>query len=100
MNKKLSYPKEKINVLLLENVDETAKKTFVEEGYNVETISSSLNEKELIEKIKKVSIIGIRSKTILNKKILSNAKRLLVIGAFCIGTNQIDLENATELEEN
>ena len=92
MNKKLSYPKEKINVLLLENVDEAAKKTFVEEGYNVETISSSLNEKELIEKIKKVSIIGIRSKTILNKKILSNAKRLLVIGAFCIGTNQIDLD--------
>ena len=92
MNKKLSYPKEKINVLLLENVDEVARKTFVEEGYNVETISSSLNEKELIEKIKKVSIIGIRSKTILNKKILSNAKRLLVIGAFCIGTNQIDLD--------
>ena len=92
MNKKLSYPKEKINVLLLENVDEIARKTFVEEGYNVETISSSLNEKELIEKIKKVSIIGIRSKTILNKKILSNAKRLLVIGAFCIGTNQIDLD--------
>ena len=92
MNKKLSYPKEKINVLLLENVDEVARKTFVEEGYNVETISSSLNEKDLIEKIKKVSIIGIRSKTILNKKILSNAKRLLVIGAFCIGTNQIDLD--------
>jgi len=92
MNKKFSYPKEKIHVLLLENVDEVAKKTFVEEGYKVETISSSLNEKELIEKIKNVSIIGIRSKTILNKKILSNAKRLLAIGAFCIGTNQIDLE--------
>ena len=92
MNKKFSYPKEKIHVLLLENVDEVAKKTFLEEGYKVETISSSLNEKELIEKIKNVSIIGIRSKTILNKKILSNAKRLLAIGAFCIGTNQIDLE--------
>ncbi len=92
MNKKLSYPKEKINVLLLENVDEIAKKKFIEEGYKVEVISSSLNEKELIEKIKNVSIIGIRSKTILNKKILSSAKRLLAIGAFCIGTNQIDLE--------
>ena len=92
MNKKLSYPKEKINVLLLENVDEIAKKNFIEEGYKVEVISSSLNEKELIEKIKNVSIIGIRSKTILNKKILSSAKRLLAIGAFCIGTNQIDLE--------
>ena len=92
MNKKFSYPKEKIHVLLLENVDEVAKKTFLEEGYKVETISSSLNEKELIEKIKNVSIIGIRSKTILNNKILSNAKRLLAIGAFCIGTNQIDLE--------
>ena len=92
MIKKFSYPKEKIHVLLLENVDEVAKKTFLEEGYKVETISSSLNEKELIEKIKNVSIIGIRSKTILNNKILSNAKRLLAIGAFCIGTNQIDLE--------
>lgn len=92
MNKKLSYPKEKINVLLLENVDEIAKKTFIEEGYKIEVNSSSLNEKELIEKIKNVSIIGIRSKTILNKKILSSAKRLLAIGAFCIGTNQIDLE--------
>ena len=68
MIKKFSYPKEKIHVLLLENVDEVAKKTFVEEGYKVETISSSLNEKELIEKIKNVSIIGIRSKTILNNK--------------------------------
>ena len=48
MIKKFSYPKEKIHVLLLENVDEVAKKTFVEEGYKVETISSSLNEKELI----------------------------------------------------
>ena len=92
MNKKFSYPKEKINVLLLENVDSVAGMSFEEEGYKVERISSSLNEKELIEKIKNVSIIGIRSKTILNKKILSNAKRLLAIGAFCIGTNQIDLD--------
>jgi len=92
INKKFSYPKEKINVLLLENVDSVAGMSFEEEGYKVERISSSLNEKELIEKIKNVSIIGIRSKTILNKKILSNAKRLLAIGAFCIGTNQIDLD--------
>ena len=94
--KKLSYPKNKINVLLLENIHPITKNIFEEEGYNVETLTSSISEKELIKKIKNVSIIGIRSKTNLNKKILSNSKRLLAIGAFCIGTNQIDLEIAKE----
>ena len=68
--KKLSYPKNKINVLLLENIHPITKNIFEEEGYNVETLTSSISEKELIKKIKNVSIIGIRSKTNLNKKIL------------------------------
>ncbi|MEM1137104.1 MAG: phosphoglycerate dehydrogenase [Bacteroidota bacterium] len=88
----ISYPKNRINVLLLENIHAKGKAFFEREGYQVETISSALDEDELCEAIKDVSILGIRSKTNLTKKVLENANRLLVVGAFCIGTNQIDLE--------
>ncbi|WP_264566946.1 phosphoglycerate dehydrogenase [Flavobacterium sp. N3904] len=87
----VSYPKNRINVLLLENVHEDAVKIFEHEGYNVETIKGSLSEDELIEKIKGVSILGIRSKTHVTAKVLEHAKKLHAIGTFCIGTNQVDL---------
>lgn len=96
MNKKFSYPKSRINVLLLENVHPIGVALMKEEGYNVEVISSALSEDELAEKIKKVSVLGIRSKTQVTKKVLENANRLISIGAFCIGTNQIDLETCQE----
>jgi D-3-phosphoglycerate dehydrogenase len=96
MNKKFSYPKSRINVLLLENVHPIGVELMKHEGYNVEVISSALSEDELAEKIKNVSILGIRSKTNVTKKVLENANRLISIGAFCIGTNQIDLETCTE----
>ncbi|MCL6258817.1 phosphoglycerate dehydrogenase [Aquiflexum sp. TKW24L] len=96
MNKKFSYPKSRINVLLLENVHPIGVELMKQEGYNVEVISSALSEEELAEKIKNVSILGIRSKTNVTKKVLENANRLISIGAFCIGTNQIDLETCTE----
>lgn len=96
MNKKFSYPKSRINVLLLENVHPIGVELMKQEGYNVEVISSALNEDELIEKIKNVSVLGIRSKTNVTKKVLEHANRLISIGAFCIGTNQIDLETCTE----
>ncbi|RZS97618.1 phosphoglycerate dehydrogenase [Cecembia calidifontis] len=96
MNKKFSYPKSRINVLLLENVHPIGIELMKQEGYNVEVISSALSEDELTEKIKNVSILGIRSKTNVTKKVLENANRLISIGAFCIGTNQIDLETCTE----
>jgi D-3-phosphoglycerate dehydrogenase len=96
MNKKFSYPKSRINVLLLENVHPIGVELMKQEGYNVEVISSALSEDELSEKIKNVSILGIRSKTNVTKKVLENANRLISIGAFCIGTNQIDLETCTE----
>lgn len=96
MNKKFSYPKSRINVLLLENVHPIGIELMKHEGYNVEVISSALSEDELAEKIKNVSILGIRSKTNVTKKVLENANRLVSIGAFCIGTNQIDLETCTE----
>jgi D-3-phosphoglycerate dehydrogenase len=96
MNKKFSYPKSRINVLLLENVHPIGIELMKQEGYNVEVISSALSEEELAEKIKKVSILGIRSKTQVTAKVLENAHRLIAIGAFCIGTNQIDLETCQE----
>lgn len=96
MNKKYSYPKSRINVLLLENVHPVGVELMVQEGYNVEVVTSALSEEELAEKIKNVSILGIRSKTNVTKKVLENANRLISIGAFCIGTNQIDLETCTE----
>jgi len=90
--KKLSFPKNKIKVLLLEKIDTTAKSIFEKEGYEIETFDTSLNEKELSEKIKDISILGIRSKTIITKKVLQSANRLLSIGAYCIGTNLINLK--------
>ena len=92
MNKAISYPKNRIKILLLENVHEDAVKIMKNEGYNVTTISGGLDEEELAEKIKDVSVLGIRSKTHVTKKVLENANRLIAVGAFCIGTNQIDLE--------
>ncbi len=92
MNKAISYPKNRIKVLLLENVHADAVKIMKEEGYNVQTIAGALDEEELSEQIKDVHVLGIRSKTQLTKKVLENANRLMAVGAFCIGTNQIDLE--------
>jgi D-3-phosphoglycerate dehydrogenase len=88
-----SYPKSRIKVLLLENVHPAAVQLFTKEGFQVELLKGALDEDELIEKIKDVSIIGLRSKTNLTKKVLEhpNAARLMCVGAFCIGTNQIDL---------
>ena len=91
-----SYPKSRIKVLLLENVHPVAIEAFEREGFNVETLKGALDEDELIEKIRDVSILGIRSKTMVTAKVLENANKLMQIGAFCIGTNQIDLKTATE----
>jgi len=88
---RFSYPKNRINVLLLENIHPFAVQLFQNEGYNVETITTALDEDELCERIKEVSILGIRSKTQVTEKVLEHADRLIGIGAFCIGTNQIDL---------
>lgn len=92
----LSYPKNKIKVLLLENIHPNASRIVEEEGYQLEIHSAGMTEDELCEKIKDVSIIGIRSKTNITQKVLNSADRLMAIGAFCIGTNQIDLAEATK----
>ncbi|MDQ6482087.1 phosphoglycerate dehydrogenase [Dyadobacter sp. LHD-138] len=96
LSRSQSYPKSRIKVLLLENVHPVALRAFEEQGFNVEFVKGALDEDELCERIKDVSIIGIRSKTNITKRVLENANRLMAIGAFCIGTNQIDLEEAAE----
>ncbi|WP_221390424.1 phosphoglycerate dehydrogenase [Dyadobacter sp. NIV53] len=96
MTRSQSYPKSRIKVLLLENVHPVALRAFEEQGFNVEFVKGALDEDELCERIKDVSIIGIRSKTNITKRVLENANRLKAIGAFCIGTNQIDLEEAAK----
>ena len=92
LNKVISYPKNRISVLLLENVHPDAERILRNEGYQVEVHSGAMDEDELADKIKDVSILGIRSKTQVTKKVVDNAQRLIAVGAFCIGTNQIDLE--------
>lgn len=90
----ISYPKNRLKVLLLEKINDNAIKIFKDEGYQIESLNHSLSEKELKEKIKDVSILGIRSKTNISKSTLANANRLVTIGTFCIGTTQVDLTEA------
>lgn len=85
-----------IKVLLLENVNQTGVEILTGQGYQVETIKSSLPEDQLIEKIRDVQVIGIRSKTKLTERVLKEARNLIVIGCFCIGTNQVDLQYAAQ----
>lgn len=89
---KISYPKNRIKVLLLESIHPDALAFLKNEGYTVELLDRSLGESELCEAIKDVHILGIRSKTNVTAKVLQSANKLLAVGAFCIGTKQIDLE--------
>lgn len=90
------FPPNKINVLLLEKVNSTGVAIFRESGFNVTEVSRAYSEEELLAIIPTVHAIGIRSKTQLSKKVLEAAKRLLCIGCFCIGTDQVFLPGATE----
>ncbi len=92
--RKISYPKNRIKILLLENVHHDAFENLSEDGFAVEMVKHSVPEEELIEKIKGIHVLGIRSKTQVTQKVLDAANKLLVVGAFCIGTKQIDLEYA------
>ena len=93
---KTSYPREKIKILLLENISQTAVERFTSNGYtNVERLTKALSEEDLIKKIKDVHILGIRSKTNVTAKVLEAAAKLQAIGCFCIGTNQVALKAAT-----
>ena len=89
-----SFPKDQIKVLLLENIHPFAIEAFKSEGFQVEALSESLNPQLLKEKIQDVHVLGIRSKTQVSEDTLSSARRLLTLGCFCIGTNQVDLKSA------
>ena len=92
-----SYPKEKINILFLENISDVAVKYFNAAGYvNVRKLNGALSEDQLIKEIKNVHLVGIRSKTQLTAKVLAAAEKLQAIGCFCIGVNQVDLKAATK----
>src|SRR5436190_2375129 len=92
-----SYPKEKINILFLENISDVAVKYFNAAGYmNVKKLNGALSEEQLIKEIKNVHLVGIRSKTQLTARVLEAAEKLQAIGCFCIGVNQVDLKAATK----
>ena len=94
---KTSYPKEKIRILFLENISDAAVKNFKQYGYvKVDKITKALTEEQLMEEIKNVHILGIRSKTQISSNVLAAAKKLQAIGCFCIGVNQVDLKAATK----
>ena len=88
----ISYPKNRIKILLLENVHQNAFDLLTKEGFSVELVKHSIPEEELIEKIKGVHVLGIRSKTQVTQKVIDAADKLLAVGAFCIGTTQINLD--------
>jgi D-3-phosphoglycerate dehydrogenase len=93
--KNTSYPKEKVNILFLENISDTAVKFFKEAGYaSVKKIGGALSEDQLVEAVKDVHLLGIRSKTQITDRVLEAAKKLQAIGCFCIGVNQVDLKSA------
>ena len=95
---KESLQKDRIRILLLEGVHQSTIDLLASRGYtNVEYVKTSLPEDQLIGKIADAHFIGIRSRTQLTRKVLESANKLIAIGCFCIGTNQVDLQAATEL---
>ncbi len=98
MTKEVSFPKDKIKILLLEGLHPSAFNEFAKKGYtNIDSSKDAMTEEELLNCIENYHIIGIRSKTILTAAVFEKAKKLVTVGCFCIGTNQVDLAKATSL---
>jgi D-3-phosphoglycerate dehydrogenase len=94
----LSLPKDKIRVLLLEGVNDSAVQRFEQAGYsNLERLPKALDGQALLDAVKGVHLIGIRSRTQLTAEVLDAADRLIAVGCFSVGTNQVDLEGAEKL---
>ncbi|QOR37138.1 phosphoglycerate dehydrogenase [Billgrantia diversa] len=92
---KTSLDKSKIKILLLEGVHQSAVDNFLNAGYtNIEHLTTSLDEASLVDKIRDVHFLGIRSRTQLNERVFAAAEKLSAVGCFCIGTNQVDLNAA------
>lgn len=91
-----SLDKAKIRFLLLEGVHQSAVETLNKAGYtNIEYLTTSLSQEDLIDKIKDAHFVGIRSRTQLTEEVFAAAEKLIGVGCFCIGTNQVDLDAAT-----
>ena len=84
-----------VRVLLLEQIHPDAVEILSSSGFDVETLDGALDEDELVTRVQGVSLLGIRSKTQVTERVLAAADKLLAVGAFCIGTNQIDLQAAS-----
>lgn len=95
--KDFSFPKSEIKILLVENIHPVAKKMLEADGFSVDTLSNAPTEAELLQKATNAHVLGIRSKTQITKKYLQETKRLLTVGCFCIGTNQVDLNTARDM---
>lgn len=92
-----SYPRDRIKILLLENISDSAVEELQHSGYQeIRRLNGAVSEAELVEAVKGVHLLGIRSKTQITKPVLDAADKLLAVGCFCIGTNQVDLHSATE----
>ena len=91
-----SFPKSQIRVLLMENIHPSAHEVFQAEGFQVEACPGALGEDALLEKVRDVHVLGIRSRSRVTERVLSEARRMLTLGTFCIGTNQVALESASE----
>lgn len=85
---------EKIKILLVENIHPVAKTVLQSEGFHVDMISHAPSEEELLKIIPNYNVLGIRSKTFLSKEFFQKSPHVLTVGAFCIGTNQIELDPA------
>ncbi|WP_414641966.1 phosphoglycerate dehydrogenase [Brevundimonas sp.] len=94
MTGRWSYPRSRMRMLLLENIHPAAVKRLEDAGYQVETVKGALGEDALIARIKGVHVLGVRSKTQVSAAVLDAADKLMAVAAFCIGTNQIDLDAA------
>ncbi len=96
MNAGLSLPKDKIKIVLFEGIHESAVALFRSAGYeNVTRLTKALDGEALREALQGVHMIGIRSRTKLKEEVFAAADRLMAVGCFCIGTNQVDLKAAT-----
>lgn len=95
---RLSLPKDRIRILLLEGIHDTAVALFEQAGYsNITRLKKALDGADLQEALRGVHILGIRSRTQLTAEVFANADRLVAVGCFCIGTNQVDLDAARDL---
>ena len=94
MTKQFSFPREKLKILLLEGVHPICVEKFAQAGYTADLVRNAYDEEELCRAIGPIHILGIRSKTSVTKKVLEQAKHLLAVGCFCIGTDQVDLDEA------